>query len=35
MNVDGSVALVPQQAWMRNATVEDNIVFGKDKEEKR
>uniref|UniRef100_UPI00398F13F5 ATP-binding cassette sub-family C member 3-like isoform X3 n=1 Tax=Pristiophorus japonicus TaxID=55135 RepID=UPI00398F13F5 len=26
--VEGTVALVPQQAWIRNATLKDNIVFG-------
>lgn len=25
----GSVAYVPQQAWIQNATVRNNIVFGK------
>ena len=25
----GQVAYVPQQAWIRNATVQDNILFGK------
>ncbi|EDV21130.1 uncharacterized protein TRIADDRAFT_30988, partial [Trichoplax adhaerens] len=29
--VKGSVAYVPQQAWMQNATVEDNILFGNDR----
>jgi ABC-type transport system involved in cytochrome bd biosynthesis fused ATPase/permease subunit len=24
----GSVAYVPQQAWIQNATLQDNIVFG-------
>lgn len=27
--VPGSVAYVPQQAWIRNATVRDNITFGR------
>lgn len=27
----GSVAYVPQQAWIQNATVRDNILFGRDK----
>ena len=35
VNVRGSVAYVPQQAWMQNATVESNIRFGKDMEEDR
>lgn len=25
----GSIAYVPQQAWIQNATVRDNILFGK------
>lgn len=25
----GSIAYVPQQAWIQNATLRDNIVFGK------
>ena len=25
----GQVAYVPQQAWIQNATVKDNILFGK------
>ncbi|XP_068606933.1 multidrug resistance-associated protein 1-like [Brachionichthys hirsutus] len=29
--VKGSVAYVPQQAWIQNATVQDNIIFGRDK----
>ena len=29
VNVTGSVAYVPQQAWMQNATLENNILFGK------
>lgn len=28
VNVDGSVAYVPQQAWIQNATLQDNILFG-------
>ena len=28
-NVRGSVAYVPQQAWMQNATLKNNILFGK------
>lgn len=27
----GSVAYVPQQAWIQNATLQDNILFGKEK----
>lgn len=29
VNVDGSVAYVAQQAWIQNATLQDNILFGK------
>lgn len=29
VNVDGRVAFVPQQAWIQNATLQDNILFGK------
>ncbi|XP_076064714.1 multidrug-Resistance like Protein 1 isoform X2 [Oratosquilla oratoria] len=34
VNVKGSVAYVPQQAWIQNCTLQDNILFGKslDKE---
>ena len=28
-NVQGKVAYVPQQAWIRNATLRNNIIFGK------
>ena len=28
VNTVGSIAYVPQQAWMRNKTVKDNILFG-------
>lgn len=31
----GSVAYVPQQAWIQNATLKDNILFGSNLEEKR
>ena len=27
--IKGRVAYVPQQAWIQNATVKDNILFGK------
>ena len=29
INVNGSMAYVPQQAWMQNATLKNNILFGK------
>uniref|UniRef100_A0A673C5R8 ABC-type glutathione-S-conjugate transporter n=1 Tax=Sphaeramia orbicularis TaxID=375764 RepID=A0A673C5R8_9TELE len=31
VTVKGSVAYVPQQAWIQNATVQDNIIFGREK----
>ena len=33
--VDGRLAYVPQQAWIMNATVRDNILFGLPYDEKR
>nr|XP_022323792.1 multidrug resistance-associated protein 1-like isoform X1 [Crassostrea virginica]XP_022323793.1 multidrug resistance-associated protein 1-like isoform X1 [Crassostrea virginica]XP_022323794.1 multidrug resistance-associated protein 1-like isoform X1 [Crassostrea virginica] len=33
VNVHGKVAYVPQQAWIQNATVRDNILFGKGMED--
>ena len=30
--LQGSVAYVPQQAWIQNATVQDNILFGHEKQ---
>ncbi|XP_076324180.1 multidrug resistance-associated protein 1-like isoform X3 [Tachypleus tridentatus] len=30
VNVKGSVAYVPQQAWIQNATLRKNILFGKE-----
>ncbi|XP_071175209.1 multidrug resistance-associated protein 1-like isoform X4 [Mytilus edulis] len=30
VNIKGSIAYVPQQAWIQNATVRDNILFGKE-----
>ncbi|KAL7855414.1 hypothetical protein AOLI_G00190180 [Acnodon oligacanthus] len=35
INVKGSVAYVPQQAWIQNATLKDNILFGSDLNEDR
>uniref|UniRef100_A0A8W7PDN0 ABC-type glutathione-S-conjugate transporter n=1 Tax=Anopheles coluzzii TaxID=1518534 RepID=A0A8W7PDN0_ANOCL len=29
VNTDGSIAYVPQQAWIQNATLRDNILFGR------
>ena len=31
----GSVAYVPQEAWIRNDTLEKNVLFGKKKEAKK
>lgn len=30
INVNGTISYVPQQAWIQNATVRDNIIFGKE-----
>lgn len=30
VNITGSVAYVPQQAWIQNETVKANIIFGRD-----
>uniref|UniRef100_A0A8C7CDD3 Uncharacterized protein n=1 Tax=Oncorhynchus kisutch TaxID=8019 RepID=A0A8C7CDD3_ONCKI len=35
INVQGSVAFVPQQAWIQNATLRDNILFGYPLEDSR
>ncbi|KAL4641040.1 canalicular multispecific organic anion transporter 1 [Arapaima gigas] len=35
VNIQGSLAYVPQQAWIQNATLKDNILFGSQLEEKR
>lgn len=34
VNVDGRLAYVPQQAWIQNATLQDNILFGRPMNEK-
>lgn len=31
----GSLAFVPQQAWIQNATLRDNVLFGSPFEEER
>lgn len=33
VRVEGRVAYVPQQAWIANATVKENIVFGRPHDE--
>ncbi len=30
VNVSGTIAYVPQTAWILNATLKDNILFGRD-----
>ncbi|XP_063818327.1 ATP-binding cassette sub-family C member 2 [Pseudophryne corroboree] len=35
INIKGSVAYVPQQAWIQNATLKDNILFGAPLDEVR
>ncbi|XP_056153641.1 ATP-binding cassette sub-family C member 3 [Lampris incognitus] len=35
VSIRGSVAYVPQQAWIQNATLRDNILFGKAFNEQR
>lgn len=32
LSPQGSVAYVPQQAWIQNATVQDNVMFGREKQ---
>ena len=27
ININGSIAYIPQQAWIQNATVKNNILF--------
>ncbi|XP_058507568.1 canalicular multispecific organic anion transporter 1 [Solea solea] len=33
VNIQGSLAYVPQQAWIQNATLRDNILFGSPSDE--
>lgn len=33
--VSGSIAYVPQTPWIQNATLRDNILFGKPVDQKR
>ncbi|NWW33878.1 MRP2 protein, partial [Panurus biarmicus] len=35
INIQGSLAYVPQQAWIQNATLKDNIIFGSELDEAR
>ena len=34
ININGSIAYVPQQAWIQNATIRDNILFGREYNQK-
>lgn len=33
--IQGTVAYVPQQSWIQNGTIKDNILFGAEFDEKR
>lgn len=33
INLDGSFAYVPQQAWLQNSSLRDNILFGRSFDE--
>lgn len=33
LSLQGSVAYVPQQAWIQNSTLKGNIMFGQEKRE--
>jgi len=35
MEISGTVSYVPQQSWIINATLRDNILFGSEYNEKR
>ncbi|XP_010133954.1 PREDICTED: canalicular multispecific organic anion transporter 1 [Buceros rhinoceros silvestris] len=35
INIQGSMAYVPQQAWIQNATLKENILFGSELDEAR
>lgn len=35
INIKGSIAYVPQQAWIQNATLKNNILFGSKMDEER
>lgn len=34
MDISGTMAYVPQTAWIFNATLKENILFGRDYNEK-
>lgn len=35
VNTVGKIAYVPQQAWIQNATLQDNILFGRSMDQRR
>ncbi|TRY91587.1 hypothetical protein DNTS_021753, partial [Danionella cerebrum] len=35
ININGSIAYVPQQAWIQNATLMNNVLFGSDLNQQR
>lgn len=35
VNTVGSIAYVPQQAWMQNCTLRDNVLFGEEYDERK
>ncbi|XP_060068351.1 multidrug resistance-associated protein 1-like [Ylistrum balloti] len=35
VNVKGSLSYIPQQAWIQNATLQDNILFGENLQQRR
>ncbi|XP_033956822.1 ATP-binding cassette sub-family C member 2 [Pseudochaenichthys georgianus] len=35
INIQGSLAFVPQQAWIQNATLKDNVLFGSQHDKTR
>jgi len=35
VNVDGRLAYVPQQPWLLNATLKDNVLFGQPYDKNR
>jgi ABC-type multidrug transport system fused ATPase/permease subunit len=34
ININGSTAYIPQQAWIQNATIRENVLFGREYNEK-
>lgn len=33
ININGQISYVSQQAWIQNATIRENVLFGKDFDE--